>query len=219
MKTVSMSGSLRESVGKKDAKKNRAKGLVPCVLYGGESEVHFTLDERDFKKIIFTPDTFHIKLTVDGNEYESILQDVQYHPVTDKVLHADFLEINTEKPIKVALPVRFKGNAIGVINGGVLVQNMRKLVVKGLLKDIPEYIEIDISKLKIGDGIKVEELKEEKLDFLDVHTQVVVGVKVTRMVMPEEEEEEEEEEGEGEGAEGEEGSGGEGEKSSEEKSE
>lgn len=202
MKTVSMSGSLRENVGKKDAKKNRAKGLVPCVLYGGEKGIHFTMDERSFKKIIFTPETFHIKLTIDGREFDTILQEVQYHPVSDKVLHADFLEVFPDKEIKVALPIKLKGTAPGVIKGGVLVQNMRKLRVKGFLNDLPEYIEIDISKLEIGDGFKVDELEVEKLEFLDVHTQVVIGVKVTRTVLPEEEEEEgeegEETEGEGE---------------------
>ncbi len=194
MKTVSLSGSLRENVGKKDAKKIRSQGQIPCVLYGGKEQIHFIVDYQKFSKLIFTPEVYIINIEIDGKEYQSLLQDVQYHPVTDRVLHADFLEIMPDKPVKVALPIHLVGNSIGILRGGRLIQNLRKLQVKGMIKDIPEYIDIDIAKLEIGDSIKVKELSAEKLYFIDVASQVVVAIKVTRVVEAEEEEEEEGEE-------------------------
>ena len=143
MQTVSLSGSPRENVGKKDAKALRQKGLVPCVLYGGEKQVHFVLDERDFAKIVYTPETYLVKITLDGEEIETLLQDIQYHPVTDKILHADFLEVFTDKPIRVAIPVHAVGDAPGVMKGGSLNLILRKLVVRGFAKDIPDGIDID----------------------------------------------------------------------------
>ncbi|MCF8229935.1 MAG: 50S ribosomal protein L25 [Bacteroidales bacterium] len=199
MKRVSMSGSPRESVGKKDAKKVRAKGHVPCVMYGGDQQIHFTMDERDFNKLVFTPDVFLVNLTIDGKEYPTIIQEVQYHPVTDKVLHADFLQVVPSKPLKVALPVRLTGSAIGVVKGGRLIQRQSKLLIQGMIDDIPDFIEIDVSDMNIGDLIKVQDMKHDKLKFLDVHSELIVAVRAARKI--EEELEEEEEEGE-EGAEG-----------------
>jgi large subunit ribosomal protein L25 len=200
MKKVSLSGSLRESVGKKDAKKHRREGKIPCVLYGGDKQVSFVLNELDFHKLIFTTDIFLLKLKIDKKEYRAILQDVQYHPVTDKVLHADFLEVKEGKPITVGLPVRFFGNVPGVMAGGRLIQKMRKVLVNGLAEDIPDYIEVDMSGLHIGDNIKIKDLKIDKLEFLDHESAVVVLVKTARGAL-DELEEEEEEEGEDEGAE------------------
>lgn len=194
-----MSGSPRESVGKKDAKKVRAKGHVPCVMYGGDQQIHFTMDERDFNKLVFTPDVFLVNLTIDGKEYPTIIQEVQYHPVTDKVLHADFLQVVPSKPLKVALPVRLTGSAIGVVKGGRLIQRQSKLLIQGMIDDIPDFIEIDVSDMNIGDLIKVQDMKHDKLKFLDVHSELIVAVRAARKI--EEELEEEEEEGE-EGAEG-----------------
>lgn len=199
MKQVSLSGSLRESVGKRDAKKERLNGRVPCVLYGGEDQIHFTMDVRDMDKLVFTPDVFIIKLTIDGKEYQAILQDVQYHPVTDKTLHADFLQIIPTKPLKIGLPVRITGTAVGVVRGGRLIQNMRKLKVKGRIDDLPDFIDIDVTSMKIGDLLKVEDLEKENVKFLDIPSELVVAVRAARTVA---EEEEEEEEG-AEGAEGE----------------
>jgi len=204
MKTVSLSGSPRENVGKKDAKGLRQQGLVPCVIYGGESQIHFQIDEREFSKILFTPETFIINLTVGDKEYSALLQDVQYHPVSDKVLHADFLEIDITKPISVGIPITTVGASIGVLKGGTMKQVMRKLAVKAVIENIPELVEVDISKLDIGDSFMVKDLKIGKLEFLDRPHDVLIAVKVTRIVVEEEEEEEEEGEGE-EGAEGDEG--------------
>lgn len=203
MKKVSLSGALRAHVGKTDAKKNRREGKIPCVLYGGKEQVAFTLKNLEFEKLIFTPDVYLLNLDIDGTSYKAILQDVQFHPVTDKVLHADFLEIKDDKPIIIGLPVHFFGNVPGVIAGGRLIKKMRKVIVKGLVKDMPDFIEVDMSHMNIGDNIKIKDLKIENLQFLDHENAVVVLVKTARGVeeLEGEEEEEEGEEGE-EGAEG-----------------
>ncbi len=196
MKTVSLSGSLRENVGKKDAKALRNEGKVPCVLYGGKDQIHFTADAASFKPIIFTPETFLIEIDVDGKKYNAILQDVQYHPLSDKLLHADFLLASADKPITVYLPVKHKGTSPGVIRGGKLKLKLNKVRVKGLINDLPEYIMVDISKLQIGQSIKVRDLKLENVSFLSPASAVIIDVKMSRGAASEDEEEEEGEEGE-----------------------
>lgn len=196
MKTVSLSGSLRGNVGKKDAKKARKEGKVPCVLYGGKDQVHFMMEEKAFKSILFTPDTFMIELDLDGKKYNVILQDIQYHPVTDLVLHADFLEIIPDKPIKVPIPVQVNGTSKGVLKGGKLTKKFRKLLVKGLAENIPDKIDVDITKLDIGDSIKISDLKLENIEFLDPKNAMVITVRTARVILTEEEEEEEAAEGE-----------------------
>jgi large subunit ribosomal protein L25 len=207
MKTVSMSGSLRESVGKKDAKKHRREGRVPCVLYGGKEEIHFVLEEKELVKLLFTPETFFIKLDINGKEYNCIIKDVQYHPVSDHVLHADFLEFTEGKPITVAIPVKLVGNAPGVIKGGRLIKKHRKLTATGLPKLMPEYIEVDISKLDINDKVLIGDIKVKDINIKENPEQFLVKVSTTRMaasMAPGEAEGEEGEEGaEGETAEGE----------------
>ncbi|MCD4678937.1 MAG: 50S ribosomal protein L25/general stress protein Ctc [Bacteroidales bacterium] len=200
MKTVSISGSLRENVGKKDAKMNRNLGKIPCVLYGGKEQIHFATDEKSFNKVIFTPEVYIIKLNINGKEIDAILQDVQYHPVSDQILHVDFLEVLEGRPVIIKLPVILEGNAIGVLQGGRLIFKIRKIKVKALVEHLPENIIIDISKFNIGDTVRVEDIKIDKLEFLDPLNAIVVGVRVTRIV-----EEEVEEEEVVEGEEGEEG--------------
>jgi len=192
MKTVSLSGSLRENVGKKDAKALRNAGKVPCVLYGGKEQVHFTADAASFKPIIFTPETFLIEVDVDGKKYNAILQDVQYHPLSDKLLHADFLLVSQDKPVTVYLPVKHKGTSPGVIRGGKLNLKMNKIRVKGLIKDLPEFIMVDISKLQIGQSVKVRDLSLENISFLSPTNAVIIDVKTARGAALEGEEETEE---------------------------
>ncbi len=196
-----MSGSPRENVGKKDAKKNRREGKIPCVLYGGKEQVHFTIPDKEFSKIIFTPEVYILNLNINGTEYQAILQDVQYHPVTDAVLHADFLEVIPGKPVIIGVPVVLTGNAPGVIKGGKLRKKLRKLIVKGLVDDLPEKIEISISKLDLNDNVKVKDLSFANLELMDHPNSEIVGVKTSRGAGMDEPEEEEE----AEGAEGEEG--------------
>lgn len=201
MKRVSMSGSLREGVGKKDAKAQRKAGNVICVMYGGEEQISFTLPEKKFDKIIFTPDVYLVDLEIAGKKYVALLKDVQYHPVSDKVLHADFLQVLENKAITVNIPIVLTGISVGVMNGGKLTVKMRKLSLKGLFSDIPENIVIDITKLKIGMGIQVKDIKIDKINLLDNPNNVVLSVKTARGIL-----EEEEVEADAEGAEGAEGS-------------
>ncbi|MFU8844187.1 MAG: 50S ribosomal protein L25/general stress protein Ctc [Bacteroidales bacterium] len=200
MKSVSMSGSLRGNVGKKDAKKQRREEKVPCVLYGGKEQIHFTVDVADFKKIIFTPEVYLIKLNINGNEFDAILQDVQYHPVTDSVLHADFLQVIPGKPVVIGIPLEYEGVAPGVLKGGRLVKKVRKLKVKGLIEEMPDKIKISISKLDIGDSTRVKDVIFGNLEFLDTPNAEIVGVKTARTVVAAADEEESEEGATAEGA-------------------
>jgi large subunit ribosomal protein L25 len=182
MKTVSVSGSLRENVGKKDAKALRRQGLVPCVIYGGKEQVSFAMPELSFKDIIYTPESCIIKLDVAGKSYNVVLQDSQFHPVTGKIIHCDFMEIFPDKAVKIDVPINVVGNSPGVIKGGKLIIKLRKLRIKGLMDVLPDKIDINISKLNIGDSIKVNQVKTDGLEFLDSATSIVVMVKMTRGV-------------------------------------
>ena len=184
MKTVSMSGSLRANVGKKDAKMNRADGKVPCVIYGGKEELHFTVNGKDLDTIIFTPYTFLVNLDIDGRKFTATLQDVQYHPVSDKTLHADFLQVTPGKPIVVSLPIRIEGNSPGVLRGGKLIKKFRKLKVKGLAEHMPEEVVINISNLEIEDTIRISDIKIPHIEILEVQSNLVVSVASTRAVEP-----------------------------------
>ena len=211
MKTVSLSGSLRENVGKKDAKKHRREGRVPAVIYGGKEQKQFTLENKELVKTIWNPDVFLYNLTIDGKEHQAIVQEIQFHPVTDKIIHIDFLEVFEDKPFVITIPVKAMGSAPGLQKGGKLYMNRRKLQVKGLLNDIPATIDLDVSKMDVNDTIKVNEVKLDKLTFLDPANSVVIAIKSARAMAAmgadmdlDEDEEEEGEEGE-EGAEGAEG--------------
>jgi len=185
MKTVSLSGSLRGSVGKKDAKLQRRVGKIPCVLYGGAEQIHFVADEKSFTKILFTPEVYMIKLTVDGKEYNTIFQEVQFHPVTDKLLHVDFLQLLPDKPVVIAIPVKYEGVSPGVLRGGRLEKKLRKVKIKALAKDLPDFIMINISSMDIGDSVRISDLKIDNVTFLDAPINVVVGVRTARVVVEE----------------------------------
>jgi large subunit ribosomal protein L25 len=186
MKTVSMSGSLRESVGKKDAKRSRREGKVPCVLYGGKEQIKFVMDDKFFTKILFTDEVYLLKINIDSKEYNAVLQDIQYHPVTDTVLHADFLEILPGKKVTIAIPVKVEGVAPGVLSGGKLNKKLRKIKIKGLVEDLPDFVTVNINELNIGDSIKVKDVKNDKLEFLDMPSSVIVSVKTARGATAEE---------------------------------
>ncbi|NLN72869.1 MAG: 50S ribosomal protein L25 [Bacteroidales bacterium] len=182
MKAVSVSGSLRENVGKKDAKSLRKQGLVPCVLYGKGEQKHFSVDKRSFKNLIYTPETNYAEIDIDGTSYKAIVKDAQFHKVTDEILHVDFYEICDTKPIVVDIPLVTVGNSVGVLQGGRLVKHFRRIKVKGLYNKIPDNIEVDISHLKLHDGIVVSELEIEGVEVMENPATVVVGVLPTRQV-------------------------------------
>lgn len=180
MKVVSLSGSPRTSVGKKDAKAIRDAGRVPCVLYGSGEQTHFSADAVKVSKLIYTPDVYKVDLDIDGKKAQAIIQEIQQNPLTDKITHVDFLELRDDKKVKVSLPVRIKGIAPGVTSGGKLQQVFRKLKLYGLAKDMPEDITLDISALEIGDAIRVKHVEIPGVELLDPANAVVVSVKMAR---------------------------------------
>ena len=181
MKTVSMSGFPREGVGKKDARKNRADGKVPCVLYGGEKQIHFLAGEKEFHQVLFSPDTFFIKLSLEDKTYDCVLKDIQYHPVSDHILHADFFEFNKDKPLSLSIPVHYDGTAPGIIKGGQMVKKFRKLPVKAMPKDMPDFIKVDISNLDINEKIFIKEIPQDKFTILEPQERYVVAINPTRL--------------------------------------
>lgn len=191
MKTVKLSGSPRENVGKKDAKACRKQGLVPCVLYGGDQQVHFSVEERGFVPIVFTPEVMFVEIDLEGKSYRAILQDIQYHPVTDKILHADFLELHDDKAISMSIPVLTTGTSKGVLRGGKLVQRIRKLPLKALPGNMPENITLDITKLNIGQAIKVKDLSIPEVTILSSPFNTIVNVKTARGVVAADDDDEE----------------------------
>ncbi len=180
MKTVSLSGSPRENVGKKDAKSLRKQGLVPCVIYGGKEQIHFSLDQRLFQDIVFTPEACFVEVDLAGKKYSTILQDVQYHPVSDKILHADFMEMTDGKPVKLNIPLRLEGTSPGVLKGGKLALKLRKIPVKAMPDNMPQEIVLNIDKLNIGDKIKASQIKSDKYDILLNENTVLVMIMKAR---------------------------------------
>ena len=206
MKSLAISVNKRENVGKADSKALRNQGNVPCVLYGGEKQVCFYAHENDFRKLVYTPDVFVVELSINGEKKRAIMQDIQFHPVTEKILHIDFLEVFDDKPIVVSVPVILNGLAVGVRNGGNLMFRRRKIITKGLVHNLPDSIEIDIQHLEIGQFIYIKDLSVEGCQFLAPESSVVVGVKTARAAIEEEVDIEDEESEETEGGEGNEGS-------------
>ena len=202
MKTLAISVKERQNVGKTNTRALRNQGNVPCVLYGGEKQVTFYAHENDFRKIVYTPDVFVVELNIDGTKTRAIMQDIQFHPVTDKILHIDFLEVFDNKPITVSVPVILNGIAIGVKDGGNLMVRRSKIVTKGLINNLPDAIELNIEHLKIGMFTYIKDVNIEGCEFLAPGNSVIVGVKTARAAI---EELVVEEEGEGEGEEGAEG--------------
>ncbi|MCR4964656.1 MAG: 50S ribosomal protein L25/general stress protein Ctc [Bacteroidales bacterium] len=194
MKSVSISGSLRENVGKKDAKSQRRQGMIPCVIYGGKEQKLFLVEDKQFTKLLYTPEVNFVELNLDGNVTKAIVQATQFHPITDKLLHVDFLEVVDGKPITIEIPFKVTGTAPGVLKGGSLKKRVRKLKVRGLLENVPEEITADISNLEINDFIKVADLSIDNLTIVDNPNKVIVAVNPTRNAVAETE-------GEGEGEE------------------
>jgi len=180
MKTVLLSGSPRENVGKKDAKNLRKEGLVPCVIYGGKDQQFFFVREKEISKIIHSPEVYVIELDIAGVKRTATIKEMQFHAIKDVVLHVDFLEVIEGKPVVVSLPLSITGTSPGVLRGGKLQKKLRRLMVKGLIKDIPDKITVDISPLDIGNSIRVKDIKIENLTLLDKEASVVIGVQTAR---------------------------------------
>jgi len=185
MKSITIKGSKRESVGKVATKALRNADKVPCVLYGSENPLHFSANELDFSKLVYTPNAHTVVLDIDGNQkINAILQDIQFHPVSDKILHVDFYQLSDDKEVSMDIPVQIEGSSPGVmLEGGVLVISKRKLKVKALPKNLPDFINVDISKLKLGNKISTVDLQSEAYSFLHPDNTVVCKVRTSRASM------------------------------------
>ena len=208
MKSITINGSKRESVGKSATKALRNAGKVPCVVYGGDEPIHFSADELAFKNLVYTPDVHTVVITLeDGTKINAILQDIQFHPVSDRILHIDFYQIFDDKEVMLEIPVRVVGNSRGVRNGGVLRIVTRKLRIKAIPENLPDFIEVDITEMKIGNKKYVTSVASDDYKILHPDNTVICQVRTSRTAIVDEVDEEEEEglegeEGAEEGAEG-----------------
>jgi large subunit ribosomal protein L25 len=180
MKSVSISGSLRANVGKKDAKALRVSKSVPCVLYGGKEQIHFCAPATEFKDLIYTPDAHTVKLKIENNEYHAILREAQFHVVTDDLLHVDLFEITPGKEVVMNIPVKTTGTSPGVRAGGRLVKKLKTLKTKALIENMPDTIEIAIDKMAIGDNTRVKDITIKGVTFLNAANVSVISVETTR---------------------------------------
>jgi len=188
MKSIAISGSPRENVGKRDAKELRYQGLVPAVLYGGKTQTHFAVSAADLKPVIYTPVVHFIDITVAGATTQAIIQDIQFHPLTEQILHVDFLQLDSAKPIAIEIPIRLTGTSPGVKMGGKLVQKLRKLRIKALPKDHLDNIDVSIEGLEVGKSVRVSDLKLEKLTITNAMEDTIVSVTTSRALRQAEQE-------------------------------
>ena len=183
MKSITIQGTKRESVGKKSTKALRDAELVPCVVYGGAETLNFSAEERAFKGLVYTPEAHTVSIEVDGQTIPAVLQDIQFHPITDKILHADFYQLADDKPVVMEVPVRITGRAKGVVSGGAMRQTYRKLKIKALPANLPDEIVVDVTPLKIGNKLYVGDIKTSNFTFMHPDNAVVVAVKMSRTAM------------------------------------
>ena len=190
MQKIEIIGYKRANLGKNESKKLREDGNVPCVVYGGKEQIHFHAPMILFRDLVYTPGANFVKLNIEGEEKDVILQDIQFHPVSEVILHADFLELNDNKKVKMEIPVKIFGDSPGVQQGGKILMRIRKLSVMAYPKNMPEFIEVDISGLDLGKSIKVEDLLNDEFDILNSPVVSVVSVNIPRVKIEVEEEEE-----------------------------
>jgi large subunit ribosomal protein L25 len=183
MKSITIQGTKRENVGKKSTKALRDAELVPCVVYGGEQPIHFSTEEKSFKNLVYTPEAHTVVIELDGKKTEAVLQDIQFHPITDKILHVDFYQLSANKPVVMSVPVRVIGRAKGVVAGGVLRQSFRKLTLKAIPANLPDEIVIDVTPLRIGNKLYVGDIKNDAYTFLHPDNAVIAAVKMSRNAM------------------------------------
>lgn len=185
MKTIEIQGLKRSDLTKQSLKAIRLNEEVPCVLYGGAEPIHFSVTLSQFKGLVYTPNVYIVKVVIDGKGYSCVMQDVQFHPVNDIIQHVDFLEISENTPVTINVPIKVTGASEGVKQGGKLVTKVRRLKVKALPKQLPDFVNLDITPLKIGGSIRVRDLKLDGVEFLDSPANVVIAVRTTRNVAAE----------------------------------
>ena len=180
MRVVSMSGSLRENVGKKDAKALRRDAKVPCVMYGKGEQILFSVDQTAFQRILFNPEPCYVEITINGTAHRAMLKDIDFHPVTEIVYHADFYELSDDKPIVMSIPVHTTGTSKGVMRGGKLVYKQKRVNVKALPANMPSEIMLDITNLDVAQSIKVQDVASDKYEIMNAKTSDIVIVNSTR---------------------------------------
>lgn len=188
MKSIEIKAVSRDQFGKKSSNSLRAENNVPCVMYGGEENLHFYAHENAFRKLVYTPEVYLVSLNIDGKNYNAVMKDLQFHPVSDKLLHIDFIQVIENKPVTINIPIKITGVSPGVKAGGKLRIKRRSLRVKGMAEDLPDHLNIDISKLQIGQSIKIGDLSYDKLEIIDNKRAMVASVAVSRVSLKEEEE-------------------------------
>ncbi len=196
MRTVEIIGYKRANLGKAEAKRLRSESQVPCVLYGGKEQIHFSSPMILFRDLVYTPEAAFVKLNIEGNEYSAILQDIQFHPVSEVILHADFLALSDDKYIKMDIPVRFTGTSPGIIQGGKLVVKLRKVRIKALPANMPEAITMDVSNLQLGKSLKVASIETNEFEILNSPRVTLASIQIPRALKGVEGEGDEEEESE-----------------------
>lgn len=187
MKTIEIPGTFRKELGKKSSKAIRRSGSVPCVIYGKEENIHFYAPELSFKNLVYTPDAHLVMLNIEGKQYRVVLKDMQFHPVKDNILHADFIPVHDDVPVVINIPIKVFGDSIGVIAGGKLSIKRRNLKVRGLADNLPESLPIEITNLKIHDGVKVGDLKYDNIELLDPKKSLVLTIATSRVAQKSEE--------------------------------
>lgn len=188
MKSIAISGSPRENVGKRDAKELRYQSLVPAVLYGGPTQTHFAVSAADLKAVVYTPVVHFIDLQIAGVTSQAIIKDLQFHPLTEQIIHVDFLLLDAKKPVTIEIPIKLTGSSSGVKAGGKLVQKLRKLRIKGLPKDHLDNIEVSIEGLEVGKSVKVSEIKLDNLTITNAKEDTIVSVTTSRALRQAEQE-------------------------------
>ena len=190
MKQITIEGTSRADLGKKATKAVRANGNVPCVLYGEKKDengkpvaIHFEVSEKQINKLVFTPHIYLVDIKIDGEDHKGIMKEIQFHPVKDNVLHVDFFEVHAEKPIVMGVPIAAKGLADGVRAGGRLMMMIRKLQVRALYENIPEQLDVDVTKLQLGKSINAGQLSYDNLEIITPKEVIVCTVKMTRAAM------------------------------------
>ncbi len=183
MKTFEIKVKKRVATGKGSTRVLRKNDNVPCVMYGGENQFHFYTHENSFIKLVYTPEVHIVEIDIEGDKHKAVIQDIQFHPVSDKIQHIDFIEVFEDNPVTVNIPIKLTGSSIGIKNGGKLRQKRRTLKIKGLVKHLPDILPLDISDVDVGDVIKVGDLVYDHLELLDPHRSMVVSVISSRLAM------------------------------------
>ncbi len=180
MKSIEIIGYQRANLGKKNSKELRTLSQVPCVLYGGAEQVHFSVPMILFRELLYSPEVYQVDLNIEGTHYSAIVQDAQFHPVNEMILHVDFLQLHDNKPVTMSIPVRMEGTAVGVTKGGKLIPKLRKLSVKALPKDMPDYVSVDVNGLDLGKSIKVADVKAENYTILNSPSNPIASIEIPR---------------------------------------